>query len=551
MLQFRRAGNGTLPKHLGFVRLEADRSANRLDVAFCKAALFLALLLLSACGGGGGGAGGGGGGGGAVVLTSIAITPANPTRQVGTNVQLNATGTNSDGTTRDLTASANWTSSATQVATVSPSGLVSALAAGSATITATSGGISTSTIVTVTGPTATLAYIHNFQTDRQTNGPLLQASDGNFYGTTRAGGANSCGGGAFCGTVFRLTPAGIETILYSFGASASDGFSPTAPLIQGSDGALYGVTSFGGAHGAGAVFRITLAGGYTVLYSFGASPSDGAVPVGGLIQASDGNFYGATASGGTNHCVQIPQAGANCGTVFRITPAGVATIVYSFGSSPSDGVTPNGSLLQASDGNFYGTTVNGGANSCSSSGETNNCGTAFRITPAGVATVLHSFGTSLIDGIAPQGHLIQGSDGAFYGTTASGGGGICGNIFGCGTVFRMTAAGNTTILYAFATTNFRADGYYPTPFLIQASDGNFYGTTGSGGASQADLAGTVFRLTPSGVKTILYSFGPLSPSTNPSNPVGGLIQGSDGAFYGLTFYGGATGAGTIFRLVVQ
>jgi len=421
----------------------------------------------------------------------MAITPANPTLQVGTSLQLFVTGAYSDGTNRDLLGSASWSSNAAQVATVSPGGVVGAVAAGSATITATSGGISTSTTVNVVPVPGqmTLTFIHNFQGDRQTNGPLFQASDGNLYGTTRAGGANFCNGGRFCGTAFRVTPSGAETILYSFGASPLDGFSPLGPLIQGNDGALYGTTSRGGAHGQGTVFRITLGGAYTILYSFGASPGDGAVPVAGLIQASDGNFYGTTASGGANHCFQIPQSGGNCGTVFRLTPAGVETVLYSFGTSPSDGVTPSGSLLQGSDGNFYGTTVNGGANACSSSGATNNCGTVFRITPGGVETVLHSFGVSLSDGIAPQGTLIQGSDGAFYGTTVSGGGGQCGQLFGCGTVFRITAAGNLTILYAFATTNGRLDGNGPSPVLIQARDGNFYGTTGHGGAGdrlQAD-----------------------------------------------------------------
>ncbi|MEA3014615.1 MAG: hypothetical protein QOD42_3160 [Sphingomonadales bacterium] len=207
--------------------------------------------------------------------------------------------------------------------------------------------------------------------------------------------------------------------------------------------------------------------------------------------------------------------------MFKITLNGVYTILHSFGATPTDGIVPVGGLTQASDGNFYGTTVNGGT--CPTIGAGNECGTAFRITPAGVLTILHFFGTSLTDGIAPQGPLILGSDGAFYGTTPSGGGGICGFQSGCGTVFRMTAAGSVTILYAFAVTNARADGYGPRPFLIQARDGNFYGVTGSGGATAADLNGTVFRLTPSGVKTILYSFGPLN--MNPSNPEGGADPG--------------------------
>jgi uncharacterized repeat protein (TIGR03803 family) len=400
---------------------------------------------------------------------------------------------------------------------------------------------------------ATVSYLHTFQLvstgGGQPNGPLLQANDGNFYGTTRAGGANMCRNNTFpCGTVFKITPSGSYTELYSFGASPVDGYTPSGSLVQGADGALYGVTSSGGDNGAGTVFKITLTGAYNVLYSFGSSASDGIVPVGGLVQASDGNFFGVTASGGSNQCPNIPQAGTNCGTVFKISAAGTYAKLYSFGSSQADGVTPNGPLLQASDGNFYGTTVNGGANSCSTNGETNNCGTVFRITPSGAGAVVYSFGGSTTNSIAPQGPLIQGRDGALYGTTASGGSGICGQLFGCGTVFRLTLSGNASILHSFATSS-RLDGYGPAPYLIQANDGNFYGTTRSGGTQQASQTGTAFRLTQSGIFTVLHSFGPLNSA--PSDPLSGVIQGTDGAFYGVTAYSGISGTGTVFKLVLQ
>jgi uncharacterized repeat protein (TIGR03803 family) len=531
------------------------RSESPLVTLFLRRFLFLTLFLLAACGGGSSGGGAPGGPvGNPTTLTSIAITPANPNLQVGASVQLIATGTYANGTTADLSTSAAWTSNAQPTATVAPGGRVSGVAAGSATISASVGGISSSTVVTVASvPVSTLSFIHYFQTTTpndggQPNGPLLQASDGNFYTTTRAGGTNMCPGPISCGAIVRLSPAGAETVLYSFGATATDGRTPSASLIQGSDGALYGTTASGGAFGGGTVFRITLGGAYSLLYSFGASPSDGVVPVGALVQGSDGNFYGTTASGGANHCSQIPQAGGNCGTVFRMMPAGVVTILHSFGASLSDGVEPLGALVLASDGNFYGTTIDGGANNCASG--THNCGTVFRMTPAGAVSVIYSFGASAADGLAPQGSLIQGSDGALYGTTPSGGGGQCGFQYGCGTVFRITTAGSLTILHAFAVNNGRLNGYGPSPFLIQASDGNFYGTTRSGGTTQGDSTGTVFRLTPTGIKTILYSFGPLN--VNPSDPGGGLTQGSDGAFYGVTFNsGGSNGIGTVFKLVVQ
>ncbi|HEU4592915.1 MAG TPA: choice-of-anchor tandem repeat GloVer-containing protein, partial [Steroidobacteraceae bacterium] len=326
------------------------------------------------------------------------------------------------------------------------------------------------------------------------------------------------------------------------------------PLIQGQDGALYGVTSNGGAHGGGGtVFRITLEGVYDVLHSFGGSPTDGIVPMGGLVQGSDGDFYGVTASGGANHCLQIPQDGSNCGTVFKVTPAGDTTILHSFGSSPGDGITPTASLTQANDGNFYGTTVSGGANDCGAA--PNSCGTVFRVTPEGITTTLHSFGTGFMpgllpmDGIAPQSALAQGPDGALYGTTASGGNGRCGFEYGCGTVFRITLNGELTILHAFAVDSVE-DGTGPSAYLILGKDGNLYGTTGSGGAYPDPMTGTVFRMSLSGLKTTLFSFGPTG--NQPTNPVAGVIEGSDGAFYGVTAYSTtAGGTGTVFRLVMQ
>jgi uncharacterized repeat protein (TIGR03803 family) len=398
-----------------------------------------------------------------------------------------------------------------------------------------------------------VTILHNFRADQGDgngpNGPLVQASDGNFYGTTLAGGPEVCRPVAPipCGIVFKMTPDGTESVFHAFGSIPNDGYTPVGALIQASDGALYGLTSNGGDFGGGGtVFKITLDGAYTVLHSFGGTADDGVVPMGGLVQATDGNFYGVTASGGANHCFQIPQGGGNCGTIFKMAPSGATTILYSFGTSDSDGVTPMGPLLQASDGNFYGTTANGGANACTTSNETNNCGTLFMMTPTGETTVLHSFGPTFRDPIAPLSGLIEGTDGALYGTTVSGGGGNCNFAFSCGAVYRITMAGELTILYAFALTS-REDGYGPSQ-LILASDGNFYGTTGSGGENLGDLEGTAFKLTPAGVLTTLYSFGPRS--SKESNPVGGLVEGNDGAFYGVTTYSVAfPETGSVFKLV--
>lgn len=426
------------------------------------------------------------------------------------------------------------------------------------TVTPTPSPTPTPTPTPTPAPVGTVSYLHIFSIQpgdgAQPGGQLLEASDGNFYGVTAAGGVHTCRpvSPIPCGTIYRITPGGSQQVIHSFGSSPNEGYSPGSP-IQGRDGALYGVTGNGGAFGGGGtIYRLTLDGTYTTLHSFGGFDGDGLSP-GGLVQGADGNFYGVTGSGGANHCDSIPQAGGNCGTLFRMTPTGVTTILHSFGNGRADGFQPNGPLLLASDGNFYGTTQNGGANACSQTGATNNCGTAFRMTPDGTVTILYSFGASLADGIAPAGGLIEGNDGALYGRTVSGGGGRCGWAFGCGTIFRMTKSGQVSLIHKFAP-NSRAEGDGPSS-LVLGRDGNFYGTTTSGGAFAADLNGTAFRLTPSGVYTILHSFGPLNEK--PSAPTG-LIQGRDGAFYGVTAYNGTLGAvgarfgaGAVFKMTVQ
>jgi uncharacterized repeat protein (TIGR03803 family) len=379
--------------------------------------------------------------------------------------------------------------------------------------------------VACTPATESLLYSFGGRPDGAGPVQVIQGSDGNFYGTTSAGGG---AGPKFAGTVFKITAAGVETVLYSFSGGA-DGAQP-AGLVEGADGNFYGATAFGGEPGnvnsafpgKGAIFKLTPSGVETVLYSFQGG-ADGGNPVGALIQGSDGNFYGMTSTGGT----------AGYGTVFKITPAGVETVLHSF-QGGADGVSPGAgaALLQASDGNFYGTTATGGANSCGSIN--NTCGTVFRITPSGDETVLYSFKGG-VDGSSPQSALIQGSDGDFYSTTDAGG------TAGYGTVFKITSAGVETVLHSFQG---GADGFYPGA-LLQASDGNFYGTAGGG----AFMFGTIFQITPAGVASPLYSFqGNPNPGGVPdgANP-GSLIVGSDGVFYGITAIGGAPNGGTVFK----
>jgi uncharacterized repeat protein (TIGR03803 family) len=361
----------------------------------------------------------------------------------------------------------------------------------------------------------TLQTIFEFRSNpKNPRAGLTRGSDGNFYGTTAFGGTNGENG-----TVFQITPAGGLTILHSFGGP--DGASPWAGLAQGSDGLLYGTTQGGGTNGDfGTVFRMTTNGEFTLLHSFGAL--GGKSPQAALVQGSDGSFYGTTAFGGTN--------GDN-GTVFKITPSGVFTSLLSFNGT--NGRRPLASLVQGRDGNFYGTTSQGGAayDGILSFGH----GTLFQLTPNGNLTSLHSFTET--DGEGPEAGLVEGSDGNFYGTTLSGG--ATGDN---GTVFRMTPAGALTTLHSFNG----QDGNYPVAILAPGGDGNLYGTTwGDRRFSGTNTFGTIFRITPEGVLTTLLSFG----ETNGASPVAGLVHSTDGTFYGTTFEGGAGGDGTIYRLV--
>jgi uncharacterized repeat protein (TIGR03803 family) len=343
--------------------------------------------------------------------------------------------------------------------------------------TTSGGGASGAGAVFISAPAGTLTTLYSFCsetgcTDGEYPEALVQGSDGNFYGTTEAGGRDyfgACSSG--CGTLFRVTPSGALTTLYTFCSASSclDGSYPEAGLVQGSGGNFYGTTSNGGAAGYGTVFKMNPQGLLTApLYSFCSQSgcSDGAYP-GALVQGSDGNFYGTT-------CCYGAHSG---GTVFRITPQGKLTTLYSFCSQSgcTDGGDPYGGLVEGSDGNFYGTTYEGGANTD---------GTVFRITPQGTLTTLYSFcsQSGCADGSGPEAGVVQGSDGNLYGTTHEGG--ANGNY---GTVFKITPSGSLTTLHSFDGT----DGSAPVAALIQGVNGAFYGTTNEDGAVGD---GTVFRV---------------------------------------------------------
>src|ERR1039457_4687537 len=231
---------------------------------------------------------------------------------------------------------------------------------------------------------------------------LVQGKNGSLYGTTTYGGTSGNG------TIFKVTPTGTLTTIYNF-ANTPDGANPDAGLVEGTDGKFYGTTEAGGSHVPpyGTVFKITSSGTFTSLHSF--TGADGQGPEAALVQGSNGNYYGTTAGGGAS----------NLGTVFKITSTGTLTTLHSFAGT--DGWEPEGALIQATDGDFYGTTVRGG---------TSSDGTAFKITPTGTFTPLHSF--DVTDGYEPVAGLIQATEGNFYGTTYSGG------TYGEGNIFEMT-----------------------------------------------------------------------------------------------------------------
>lgn len=380
----------------------------------------------------------------------------------------------------------------------------------SCTVSAGAGAVVTSNVsgVSITCGPATESVIYSFDANADGISPranTIQGSDGNFYGTTYVGGT----GGQ--GTVFKITPAGVETVLHSFTAGATDGSLPTAGLIQGSDGNFYGTTGNGGPTGEGTVFKITPAGVYTVIFMF--TGQDGIGP-NGLVQGSDGNLYGTTSGGGPN----------SDGTVFKVSPTGAMTILHSF-MGGADGGGSSAALALGSDGNFYGTTTFGGAS---------NLGTVFKITPAGLETVIHSFAGGANDGISPVAALVQGTDGNFYGTTQTGG------PSGQGTVFKITSAGVEAVLYSFTG---GTDGSNPYAALTQGADGNFYGTTRSGGTSNN---GTMFKVTPGGVETVLHSFA--GGANDGSFPQAAVVQGADGNFYGTNSAGGASNSGNFIKI---
>jgi uncharacterized repeat protein (TIGR03803 family) len=247
-----------------------------------------------------------------------------------------------------------------------------------------------------------------------------------------------------------------------------------------------------------------------------------------MVPASNGYLYATTVQGGTSACPPL----VGCGTVFRVSPSGAFTSVHSF--TGADGSQIYARVVQATNEDLYGTAYGGGSDACPG-----GCGTVFKMTPSGTLTALHTF--SGTDGANPAGGLIQARNGDLYGETNTGG------ANNAGAIYRMTPSGEFTTLYSFCSQPNCADGSGPSADMVQASDGYFYGTTQAGGSGSH---GTIFKVSPAGTLTTLYSFCSQSGCTDGATPEGGLTEDTNGQFYGTTLQGGASNNGAVYSLSV-
>jgi uncharacterized repeat protein (TIGR03803 family) len=348
------------------------------------------------------------------------------------------------------------------------------------------------------------------------------------------------------GVLLGAACAQTESVLYSFCTQydCTDGSGPMAGLIFDQKGNLYGTAYAGGSgiHGAaGAVFKLTPKGKETVLYSFCSQNgcTDGENPVAGLVSDQNGNLYGTTEYGGVDY-----------GVVFELTANGKYTVLHSFVGS--DGENPYGGLVFDQKGNLYGTTVNGG---------TYGKGVVFKLTPKGKETVLYSFcaQNDCADGALPYAGLVLDQKGNLYGTTYSGGANSSDACYGyyeyeCGVVFKLSPKGKETVLYSFCAQNGCTDGAHPYAGLVFDQKGNLYGTTWLGGNNNAcntggSGCGVVFKLSRKGTETVLYRFCAQDNCVDGSLPGAGLVLGTNGDLYGTTQLGGAPGdRGIVFKV---
>jgi len=371
--------------------------------------------------------------------------------------------------------------------------------------------------------TLTTLYSFTGGTDGATPaGGMIFDPQGNLYGVTGAGGAYGHG------TVFEITVAGAEKVLYSFTGGA-DGSKPNGDLTRDAQGNLYGTTFYGGAYNYGTVFEVTAAGLETVLYSF-TGGSDGAYPQGGLVSDAEGSLYGCTADPWYDF-TKVPH------TLFKVNASGVFSVIYTFPplGRNRNAQSPNGGLVLDSQGNFYGTTMFGGnpLDQCPHHIGL-GCGTVFKVTPSGTETVLLDL--QYIGAAWPTAGLVADAQGNLYGTSTQGG------PHGHGTVFELTSSGTGKLLYQFQAGRDASD---PQSRLVLDGVGNLYGTTWKGGG---DGKGAVFEITASGTEEVVYGFNPKKHPGVGTNPSGALVFDAQGNLYGMTAGGGAYGFGTVYKL---
>ncbi|HEX4159483.1 MAG TPA: choice-of-anchor tandem repeat GloVer-containing protein [Rhizomicrobium sp.] len=349
---------------------------------------------------------------------------------------------------------------------------------------------------------------------------LITDGPGNLYGTTYYGGTPGCTNGSGCGTVFRITKKGAESVIYTF-AGGSDGANPTAPLYRDATGNLYGTTTGGTTDGAGNVFKVAQDGTESVLYQF-TGGSDGDLPYSGVIADAQGNLYGTTVFGG--YSGNTACEGYNgCGVVYEVAPNGTETVLHEFNfAGAHDSAFPHAGLVMDKRGTMYGTATGNPYYA--------GDGNIFKIAPDGTYSVLFFF-AGLKNGARPYANLIAAGK-HFFGTTSGGG------PSRAGTVFDISKGGKLNTLFNFTG---GSDGDLPIAPLITDKNGNLYGTTEKGGANGD---GTVFEVAPDGTESVLYSF---TGADDGADPIGGLIA-MKGFLYGTTSSGGQYGGGTVFKV---
>jgi uncharacterized repeat protein (TIGR03803 family) len=334
-------------------------------------------------------------------------------------------------------------------------------------------------------------------------------------------------------------PAQTQTLTVLHNFTGPDGSYPHGPLLFDQAGILYGTTSGGGAIGYGTVFKLDASGNESVLASFGGSP--GAYPLGGLVRDTSGNLYGITSN--SYYC----QSTTGCGNVFKLDPSGTVTVLHRFGGT-SDGANPTGRLTLDSAGNLYGTTHTGGGTRCKGTIGTKlvdvGCGTVFKIDATGQESVLHPF--EITDGAFPSGGLVRDTSGNLFGTAYQGGLQNCMfSVLGCGTVFKVDTTGQFSVLYSFKGPEAGPDGAYPQAGLTLDPAGNLYSSTGAGGSATASQCPSLAQGENCGTIFQLTPAGSETVLYSFKAPAGGAVSGlvrdAVGNLYGLV-------GGTAFKL---